>query len=83
MGWFDKLLPFRYKKMHKLGFVHGDMKASNTGIYLDEKGTIIKAHLLDTQKVRQLSKSSSEYKEAADDDIKTFWNHVRKNKKER
>ena len=55
----NKLIESLIHKLHReCGIVHGDMKPSNIGVYLDNKKEIRKCYFFDCQKVKYRSKMS-------------------------
>jgi len=66
-------------KMHnEHGITHGDMKPSNIGIYLDDKGRLKKACLFDCQKIKHREDySSSEFNELVEKDWRIYHKNIR------
>lgn len=68
--------------MHKKhGITHGDMKPSNIGVYLDERGRVKKACLFDCQKIKHKGKySDEEFRKLIDKDWRIYFKHIVKNR---
>lgn len=72
----EQIIEETVNKLHqKLGIVHGDMKPSNIGIFLDQKGQIKSACFFDCQKIRHLK--DIDYHER-DKLTQRDWNNYRK-----
>lgn len=79
----NKLISDLIDKLHKThNKIHGDMKPSNIGVFLDSNKNIIKCVFLDCQKIRNKHKiSNSQFNKLVDDDYDTYKRHVTKNLK--
>lgn len=64
-------------KLHRHRYAHGDLKPSNMGVYLDDKGDIVKFHLLDCNKTRRVRGDMWPLKRH---DYGTLQKHLAKNK---
>lgn len=75
----DKLID----KMHnKHEIVHGDMKPSNIGVYLNEKGEIKECYFFDCQKVKyKKDYDSGTFKQLAEHDDRVYRDHYINNRK--
>ena len=74
----DKLVHELIDQLHyKQGIVHGDLKPSNLGVYLDQSGHITNACFFDCQKNKHRDKfKPEEYKKLVDRENNTFDKHI-------
>jgi len=76
----EKIIYKMIGKMHKCGFVHGDMKPSNIGINFDNSDKIMECCLLDSSKAKnKKSYESKKFKSLIKIDWDTYFNHKQKN----
>lgn len=73
-----KLLHHLIERLHRRKYTHGDLKPSNIGVFL-RNSRIVKCRFLDCQKVRYKQRHFEKYVQR---DWKTFYNHIKKNKKD-
>jgi len=80
----DKIIKKLINKLHKKhGIIHGDLKPSNIGVYLNKDNRIIRGCFFDCQKIKHQSEmSENEFKRKAERDITNFQKHIIKNRKE-
>jgi len=65
------------------GIIHGDLKPSNIGVYLNRKGHIVDACFFDCQKIRHREQCTpEEFRKLADREATNYHKHIVKNKKE-
>lgn len=67
-------------KLHKNGIIHGDLKPSNIGAYLDKYGYIDKCVFLDCQRVKYgLNKNNRKFHRMVGNDLQIYEKHIEKN----
>lgn len=65
---------------NKHGFIHGDLKPSNIGVYLDKQGKVINACFFDCQKIKHREQCTpEEFKKLATRESGNFKKHIIKN----
>jgi hypothetical protein len=68
----------------KHGILHGDLKPSNMGVYLDSDGLIKKGCFFDCQKIKFLQDCDpTDFKHRAEREATNFKKHIEKNRQER
>jgi RIO-like serine/threonine protein kinase len=68
---------------NKHGLIHGDLKPSNIGVYLDTNGRIINACFFDCQKIKHKDGYTQEqFMKMAAHEAKNYKKHIIKNKSE-
>jgi len=68
---------------HKHGIIHGDLKPSNIGVYLNDKSIIQKACFFDCQKLRSKTEmNTNDFNRSATREADNFKRHITKNQLE-
>lgn len=80
----DKLIRKLIDRLHdQFGIIHGDLKPSNIGVYLDKSGNIIDGCFFDCQKIKHKDKyTDSEFTKLADREANNYKKHIIKNRTE-
>lgn len=77
-----KLIDNMISNLHKDGIVHGDLKPSNIGVYLNSVRAIENALFLDCQKVKYKKElAKKRFKKMIDHDLKKYSEHAKDNAK--
>jgi hypothetical protein len=80
----EKIVNQAIDTLHRhYGIIHGDMKPSNMGAYLDQNGRVIKCCFFDCQKIKHRSQyTEHQFQKLIERDWEVYKKHIKKNREE-